>query len=93
MITRWMDVYTAFAHLPNELSFANQTMYEFINDVGGRDMVEGLYKAVDLFEGGTEQVEAAAGRGREDAGGTGAAAVPASAPPPSSAKPIIRQTR
>jgi len=50
MLMRWMDTYTAFANLPNELVFANHTMYKFINDVGGHDMVEGLYKAVDLFE-------------------------------------------
>ena len=41
MITRWMDSYNAFAELPDDLAFANNTLYEFINDVGGHDMVEG----------------------------------------------------
>jgi hypothetical protein len=41
MIMRWMDDYTAFAHLPDELAFANHTLYKFINSVGGGDMVEG----------------------------------------------------
>ncbi|KIY98973.1 hypothetical protein MNEG_8988 [Monoraphidium neglectum] len=40
MIMRWMDDYTAFAHLPDELAFANHTLYKFINSVGGGDMVE-----------------------------------------------------
>lgn len=39
MITRWMDAYDAFSNLPDELSFANHTLFKFINDVGGRDMV------------------------------------------------------
>jgi hypothetical protein len=42
MITRWMDTFTAFAHLPDELAFANHTLYQFINNVGGHDMVEGV---------------------------------------------------
>jgi hypothetical protein len=46
MITRWMDTFTAFAHLPDELAFANHTLYKFLNDVGGRDMVEGGRGAV-----------------------------------------------
>ena len=44
MLTRWMDTYEAFANLPDELAFANHTLYKFINDVGGFDMVEGAYK-------------------------------------------------
>lgn len=50
MVSRYIDAYTAFAALPDSLAYANHTLYEFINDVGGNDMVEGLYKAVDLFE-------------------------------------------
>lgn len=37
--------------MPEELAFANNTLYTFINDVGGNDMVEGLYRAVTMFEG------------------------------------------
>ncbi|KAI8474715.1 MAG: hypothetical protein J3K34DRAFT_518018 [Monoraphidium minutum] len=50
MITRWIDLYQAFCNLPDELVFANHSSYDFVNNVGGRDMVEGLYTAVDLFE-------------------------------------------
>lgn len=33
--------YNAFAHLPDELAYANHTLYTYIHDIGGNDMVDG----------------------------------------------------
>ena len=51
LVTRYIDTFTAFASLPDALAFANHSTYEFVQDVGGNDMVEGIYKAVTMFEG------------------------------------------
>lgn len=34
-----------------QLAYGNHTLYEFISGVGGRDMVEGMLHAIQLFEG------------------------------------------
>lgn len=41
MITRWIDTYQAFANLPDNLCLANHTLYAFLDQVGGHDMIEG----------------------------------------------------
>lgn len=51
LLTTPLCSYDAFSRVPEELAFANNTLYTFINDVGGNDMVEGLYQAVTMFEG------------------------------------------
>eukprot|EP00877_Chromochloris_zofingiensis_P013211 jgi/Chrzof1/8143/UNPLg00190.t1 len=49
MVTRFIEEMTLFSKLPDDLAYTNATSYDYIINVGGHDMYDGLETATTMF--------------------------------------------